>query len=152
MRIAFANDHAAHEARTAVLAQLRDLGHEVVDYGFAGSESVDYPDYAGQAAAAVACGEVDLGIVMCGSGIGVSIVANKFSGVRCALCTDLYGAEMSRRHNDANCLALRVREQTAEMNAAIIALWLKTEFEGGRHCGRVDKIDSVAQVATQKRA
>ena len=140
MKIAFTNDHAAVEAREQIIRKLRELGHEVIDLGAKSPESVDYPNYAAAAARAVAAGEADRAVLVCGTGIGMSIVANKFRGVRCAVATDTYAAEMSRRHNDANCLALRAREQSPETNEQILDVWLKTEFEGGRHERRVKLI------------
>lgn len=145
MKIAFANDHAAVEARDSLIEVIERLGHQVIDYGVADPDSVDYPDVAEPAVRALASSEVDRTILICGSGIGMSMVANKVPQVRCALVTDLYGAEMSRKHNDANCLALRSREQSDEMNQEIVQAWLATPFEGGRHQGRVEKIEAVGR-------
>jgi len=150
MRIAFSNDHAALDTRQAILDEIKALGHEVVDYGVPEPTSVDYPDMAAPAARDLAEGKVDRAILACGSGIGMSIVANRIPGVRCAMVTDLYGAEMSRRHNDANCLALRSRAQSPDLNREIVKAWLQTPFEGGRHQGRVEKIDSVACRITEE--
>lgn len=141
MKIAFTNDHAGVPERERIIAKLKEMGHEVVDYGTKTAERVDYPDYAAPAAEALSSGKVDRAVMMCGSGMGMSIVANRFPRVRCALATDLYGAEMSRRHNDANCLALRSREQDPELNDKILDVWLKTQFEGGRHQNRVAAIE-----------
>lgn len=140
MKIAFTNDHAAVQERERLIAKLHALGHEIIDLGARTAESVDYPHYAAAAARAVSTGEADRAILVCGTGIGMSIVANKFPGVRCAVATDKYAAEMSRRHNDANCLALRAREQEPDTNDEILEVWLATEFEGGRHSRRVDLI------------
>ena len=144
MKIAFSNDHAAAEIRDAIVQYLRDLGHEVVDYGERDGRSVDYPDKALPAVRDLAEGKVDRAVLVCGSGIGMSIVANRFPGVRCAMVTDEWAAEMSRRHNDANCIALRAREQSLETNKRILDTWLNTEFEGGRHKPRVEKIEAVS--------
>jgi ribose 5-phosphate isomerase B len=147
MRIAFANDHAAVNMRQAVLEHLHKQGHEILDFGTATEESVDYPDMARQAGEAVQRGKVDLGIVMCGSGVGISISANKLRGIRCALCTDEYAAKMSRAHNDANMLALRGREIDVERNLAIVDTFLAQPFEGGRHQRRVDKIADIENLS-----
>lgn len=131
--------------RTAVANAVRDLGHEILDYGADGTCSVDYPEYALPAIRALLEGKADRAILICGSGIGMSIVANRFPGVRCALATDLFAAEMSRRHNDANCLALRAREQSLELNTEIVKKWLETPFEGDRHLRRIEKIEEMTQ-------
>lgn len=145
MKIAFTNDHAGSPAREKLLAKLRELGHEVLDFGAKSEESVDYPDYAVPAVEALVRGDVDRAVLVCGSGIGMSMVANRFPGVRCALATDLFAAQASRSHNDSNALALRAREQSGDLNAEIIEKWLETPFEGGRHQRRVHKIDAVAE-------
>lgn len=142
MKIAFSNDHAAVESRH-LIKEMTAKGHEVQDFGVPTPERVDYPDVAAPAIKALVSGEVDRAILVCGSGIGMSIVANRVPGVRCALVTDKYAAEMSRMHNDANCLALRSREQSEALNSEILALWLDTGYEGGRHQGRVEKIEAV---------
>jgi ribose 5-phosphate isomerase B len=146
LKIAFANDHAGFPARERILVKLRSLGHEVVDFGVSSDSAVDYPDYARPAAQALAQGEVDRAVLVCGSGVGMSIAANRVAGVRCALVTDLFAAEGSRRHNNANALALRAREQSPDLNDAILELWLKTPFDGGRHKQRVDKIEESKQI------
>jgi ribose 5-phosphate isomerase B len=150
MKIAFSNDHAGANMREILLGTLRDLGHEVVDYGADGSCSVDYPDYAMPALLALARGEVERAILVCGSGVGMSITANRIPGVRCALAVDLFTAEMSRRHNDSNCLALRGREQTPELNKQIVERWLATPFEGDRHERRIKRIEAVAAEIIKK--
>lgn len=147
MKIAFANDHAAAGERQALITKMRAMGHEVVDFGSSEPGPVDYPDYAAPAARALSAGETDCAVLICGSGVGMSIVANRFPGVRCALVTDLFAAESSRRHNNANCLALRAREQSRELNEQILETWLATPFDGGRHEHRVRKIDEVARDA-----
>ncbi|MGI8905680.1 MAG: ribose 5-phosphate isomerase B [Candidatus Sumerlaeaceae bacterium] len=145
MKIAFSNDHAAVEERGRLISGIKKLGHEVIDYGTDENKSVDYPDMAEKAIEAVAGGDVDRTVLICGSGVGMSMVANRVPGVRCALVTDLYAAAMSRRHNDSNCLSLRSREQSPELNEQILKTWLETPFEGGRHQGRVQKIDEVGR-------
>ena len=135
MKIAIACDHGGYALKEAVKAHLTEKGYEAVDFGTNSTESCDYPDFAAPAAKAVAAGECEKGIVICTTGIGVSIVANKVKGIRCALCSDPLSAEMTRRHNDTNMLAMG---QNLAMD--IVDIWLATEFEGGRHQRRVDKI------------
>ncbi len=142
LKIAFSNDHAAVESRH-LIDEIKAAGHEVLDYGVPSPERVDYPDVAAPALKALTSGKADRIVLVCGSGIGMSIVANRVPGVRCALVTDKYAAEMSRRHNDANCLSLRSREQSEALNSEILSLWLNTDYEGGRHQDRVDKIEAV---------
>ena len=122
------------------MALLEKLGHEVADVGPFGNESVDYPDFALQVANAVGTGQVDRGILICGTGIGMCIAANKVPKVRAAPCHDSITAEMSRRHNDANVLCLSADLLGDELIDRMIRIWLSTEFEGGRHARRVDKI------------
>lgn len=142
LKIAFSNDHAAVTSRH-LIDELKAAGHEVVDYGVPSEERVDYPDVAAPALRDLVAGDVDRSILVCGSGVGMSIVANRIPGIRCVLATDMYSAEMSRRHNDANCLALRSREQSERLNSQLVNTWLNTEFETGRHDQRNAKIESV---------
>ncbi|HPR17306.1 MAG TPA: ribose 5-phosphate isomerase B [Candidatus Cloacimonadota bacterium] len=138
MRIALASDHAGFELKEAIKA---DLGkYEVVDFGAFSPEPVDYPDTGFAAAKAVVNGSCERGILVCGSGIGMSIVANKVPGIRAALCHSAEYAVLSRKHNDANILVLAGRFTSAETAKEIIAAWFATEFEGGRHQRRLDKI------------
>lgn len=143
MRIAFANDHAAFAQRRALIEALRAAGHEVVDFGSDSPEAVDYPDPIGDASRALSEGRVDRAVLMCGTGIGASITANKFRRVRCARVDRVVDAEVSRRHNDANALALAGRSVPQETNLEILRLWLATPFEGGRHQRRLDKIAAI---------
>lgn len=143
--IAIACDHGGYALKEQVKAHLAELGHEVKDFGTNSLDSCDYPDFAAAAARAVAAGECEKGIVICTTGIGVSIVANKVDGVRCALCGDLLSAEMTRRHNDTNMLAMGAGIVGSNLALAIVDKWLTTEFEGGRHQRRVDKITAVEQ-------
>lgn len=142
MKIAIASDHGGFELKENVKKYLESRDIEVVDLGTHSEESVDYPAYGKACGQAVANGEVDRGIVCCGTGIGISIAANKVKGVRCALCTDVHMAEMTRKHNDANVLAMGGRTTELETALAITAAWLDTEFEGGRHQRRVDMLDA----------
>ena len=140
MKIAFGNDHAGVNQREMIFRVVQALGHEIIDCGTNSPESVDYPDIAEQVTRMVVSGKAERGIIMCGTGIGMSMVANKFPGIRCSVCTDEYGARMARAHNNANVLALRGREFDAVKNEQIVRIWLTTHFEAGRHERRVHKI------------
>ncbi len=142
MRIAIASDHRGFQIKAKILAQLTELGHEGVDFGPVSDESVDYPDYGAKVAAAVSNAAFDRGILICGTGMGMCIVANKFKGVRAASCHDDVTAEMSRRHNDANIMCLSADLLGERLAARMVELWLSTEFDGGRHARRLDKIRS----------
>jgi len=150
LKIAFSNDHAALESRP-LIKWLKDQGHEVDDFGTDSTASVDYPNMAAPALAELKEGKVERVVLVCGSGVGMSIVANRVPGIRCALVTDLYAAEMSRRHNNSNCLALRSRHQSEELNLQILKLWLETDFEGGRHERRIEEIETVGEVCSATR-
>ena len=141
--IAIACDHGGYALKEAVKAHLDELGLAWRDFGTNSTDSCDYPDYAAPAARAVASGECDRGIVICTTGIGVSIVANKIPGVRCALCSDPLSAEMTRRHNDTNMLAMGAGIIGQNLALRIVDTWLGTAFEGGRHQRRVDKITAL---------
>ena len=140
MKIAVASDHRGFSVKGKVLARLAELGHEGLDFGPESSQSVDYPDYAAKVAAAVSSGQVDRGILICGTGMGMCIVANKFPGVRAAPCHDDLTAEMSRLHNDANVLCLSADLLGDRLVNRMVEIWLKTDFEGGRHARRLEKI------------
>lgn len=143
MKIALACDHGGINLKNAVKDYLSQNGYEYVDFGTESSDSCDYPDFALPAAEAVANGKCDKGIVICSTGIGVSIVANKVPGIRCAHCHDSYCAEFTRRHNDANMLALGEKVVGVGYALKIVQTFLTTEFEGGRHQRRVDKITAI---------
>jgi ribose 5-phosphate isomerase B len=140
MKIAIGADHAGYLLKEAIHDTLVRQGHEITDCGCHSAESTDYPDFGFAVAQAVAKGESEKGILVCSTGIGMSITANKVAGIRAALCHDLLTAEMSRRHNDANILALGARCVTPNLGLEIVAKWLETPFEGGRHQRRVDKM------------
>jgi ribose 5-phosphate isomerase B len=140
MKIAIGSDHRGIDAKRRIAALLRTLGHEVQDVGPENPDSVDYPDYAFQVAKAVSAKFVDRGILICGTGIGMCIAANKVPGVRAAPCHDSITAEMSRRHNDANVLCLSADLLGEELIERMVRIWLETDFEGGRHARRVEKI------------
>ncbi|MBI4715453.1 MAG: ribose 5-phosphate isomerase B [Nitrospirae bacterium] len=140
MKIAIASDHAGLDLKEEIVAFCRGKGLEVLDFGVENHDSVDYPDYGIKVAEAVSGGKVDRGILVCGTGIGMSIVANKFPNVRAALCHNVFTSRMSRLHNDANVLVLAGRVQEPEVAQVMVEAWLKTPFEGGRHQRRLDKI------------
>lgn len=140
MRIAIGSDHRGCTMRAQIVELLRGLGQEVIDVGTNESGSVDYPDIAALVARQVSHGEVDRGILICGTGLGMAIVANKFPGIRAAPCHDDLTAELCRRHNDANVLCLSGDILGERLVGRVVEVWLTTEFEGGRHALRVQKI------------
>ena len=140
MKIALACDHGAYALKEAVKAHLTGKGFDVKDFGTNSTESCDYPDFAGPAALSVASGECEKGIVLCTTGIGVCITANKVRGIRCALLHDLLSAKMTRQHNDTNMMAIGAGVTGEKLALAIVDTWLTTEFEGGRHQRRVEKL------------
>lgn len=140
MRVAIGSDHAGMRLRKEIMNLLDELGIEYEDFGCHSDESVDYPDYAFPVAEKVAKGEFDRGILICGSGIGMSIAANKVKGVRCALVHDTYSAKATREHNDSNVLAMGERIIGPGLAREITKIWLTTEYDGGRHDKRIDKI------------
>lgn len=140
MRIAIASDHAGFDQKTELVPFLQGLGHEVVDLGPETGDRVDYPDYAEKVARAVAAGEADRGVLICGTGIGMALAADKVAGIRAANITSPEFAELARRHNDANVITLSGRFVSLEENERILKVFLVAEFEGGRHAQRVAKI------------
>jgi len=140
MRIIVASDHGAIELKQRLRAWLEGAGHEVTSFGPEAHESVDYPDVAKEACAAFAKGGSDFGILLCGTGIGISISANKIDGIRCALVHDAFTAAMAREHNDANFIALGGRVDYAQSPESIVEAFMKAKFGGGRHLTRVNKI------------
>ena len=142
MKIAIGCDHAAYTFKEDIKAYLTEKGHTLIDKGCYSAERADYPDHGIAVGEAVASGEAERGVVICGSGIGISIAANKVKGVRCALCSEPLSARLSRNHNDANVLAMGARLIGLEMGKAIVDEWLVAEFEGGRHIGRIAKISN----------
>jgi len=145
MKIAVGCDHAGVELKREILALLKKAGAETLDFGANDETSVDYPDFGAKVAAAVSKGELARGVLICGTGLGMCIVANKFKGVRAALCHDVYTAEMSRRHNDANILVMGGRVIGKALAAEILDVWLKTPYEGGRHDRRLKKITDIEE-------
>ena len=145
MRIGIGNDHSALELKAEIIELLEARGHEVVDYGTNSSESCDYPVYGEIVARAVAAGEVEQGILICGTGLGISLAANKVKGIRAAVCSEPFTAKMARVHNNCNILAFGARVVGAELAKMIVETWLDAEFEGGRHQRRVDLITAIEE-------
>jgi ribose 5-phosphate isomerase B len=143
MTVAIGCDHAGVELKEALISLLRDRGIQYRDFGTNGPQSVDYPDFGEAVSRAVSTGEAERGVLVCGTGIGMSIVANKFTGVRAALCAEPFSARMSRLHNDANVLVIGGRVTGVELAREIATVWLETPFEGGRHQRRLDKIREI---------
>jgi len=151
MRIAIASDHRGYHLKEKLASLLQSKGHEVLDEGTSVAESVDYPDFAALVARKVSDQSAERGILICGTGIGMAVTANKFPGVRAAPCTDEVTAEISRRHNDLNVLCLSADMLSPRSVERMVDLWLKTEFEGGRHSRRVEKIHEIEeQLHSQK--
>jgi len=143
MNILIANDHGAIDLKNEIVSSLRALGHTVENLGVDTSDSIDYPDIAKKATSRYLTGGFDFGILCCGTGIGISIAANKVRGIRCALVFDLFTAEMSKRHNNANFLSFGGRNNYTLPVIDMIEKYMSAEFEGGRHAKRVEKIDQV---------
>ena len=144
MKVAIGCDHGGRELKDEIVGFLKKVANiELVDYGTMTRDSVDYPDYAKKVSEAVAGGAIDRGILICGTGIGMSIVANRYPNIRAALCHDHFTARMSRQHNDANILVLGERVTGKGVACDIVTTWLDTEFEGGRHQKRLDKIREI---------
>lgn len=144
-RIAIGADHAGFELKEQLKLFLDEIGRPYLDYGTFSEISTDYPDWGSKVALAVSHGIHRQGILICGAGIGMSIVANKFKGVRAALCTSDFYAEISRRHNNANIIVFGGRTTTELLARRMLKIWLETEFDGGRHSCRIEKIDALAQ-------
>ncbi len=141
--IPIASDHAGYQLKGHIVRSLKEMGYSPLDLGTDSGESVDYPDYGKRVAEKISSGECQRGILICGSGVGISIVANKFRGVRAALCYSVEAARLSREHNDANILVLGERMTPADLAVEILETWLVTPFSGGRHEMRVKKISSI---------
>ena len=141
LTVSIGTDHAGFPLKAPIIALLKARGHEVMDFGCESEESCDYPDFIRPAAEAVAGGQADCGIVLGGSGNGEAIVANKVKGVRCGLCWDEWSAQLTKEHNNANCIAIGARPVPQELALKIVTKWLDSEFEGGRHERRVNKIE-----------
>ena len=142
MKISIASDHAGYKYKSSIIKHLQSKGHEVLDLGTNSEDPVDYPDYIRPAAQSVVEGRSDLGIVLGGSGNGEAIVANKVKGIRCGLCWNRESARLTKLHNNANMISIGERTVTLDQAIEIVDTWLDTEFEGGRHIPRIDKIES----------
>jgi ribose 5-phosphate isomerase B len=149
VRIAVGADHAGYELKEQLASHLREAGHEVVDLGTHSTERVDYPDFGVAVGQAVAGTEVDAGVCVCGTGIGIAMAANKVAGVRAATIHDVTSARLAREHNDANVLCLGARLLGAEVAHDALDAWLGASFEGGRHTGRVEKLDALGGEASR---
>jgi ribose 5-phosphate isomerase B len=150
MTIAIGCDHAGVELKKEIISLLHDLHIECIDYGTNGTESVDYPDFGEKVSEAVSSGKIEKGLLICGTGIGMSIVANKFHGVRASLCNGIFTARMSRLHNDANVLVLGGRVIGKDLAKEIVRTWVSTPFEGERHAKRLRKISLIEDRLTKK--
>ncbi|MCA9162220.1 MAG: ribose 5-phosphate isomerase B [Planctomycetales bacterium] len=140
MRVSIGSDHRGFNAKARLVQLLTDWGHEVVDEGTVDGQSVDYPDFASRVSGKVSRGDADRGILVCGTGIGMAITANKFPGVRAAVCNDVVTAELCRRHNDVNVLCLSGDMIGDRPVDTLLSTWMDTPFEGGRHARRLEKI------------
>ena len=143
MKIGIGNDHAALEMKNQVMQYLEEKGYEVINYGTNTPESCNYPEFGEKVGRAVVSGEVDCGILICGTGVGISLAANKVKGVRAVVCSEPYSAKLSKQHNNTNILAFGARVVGIELAKMIIDEWLGAEFEGGRHQTRVDMIMAI---------
>ncbi len=143
MKIAIGNDHAATALKFVIADYLRELGHEVVNFGTDGTASCNYPEYGEKVGRAVAAGEADGGVLICGTGVGIAIAANKVGGVRAAVCSDCATARLAKQHNNANIIAFGARIVGTELAKDIVRAWLDAEFLGGRHKERIDMISEI---------
>ena len=150
MKIGIGNDHSALELKAEIIGFLKEKGYEIVDFGTNSTESCDYPIYGEKVARAVAAGEGEKRILICGTGLGISLAANKVEGIRAVVCSEPFTAKMSRAHNNCNILALGARVVGAELAKMIVDTWLSTEFEGGRHQRRVDMIMDIEKRNREK--
>ncbi|QQK07945.1 ribose 5-phosphate isomerase B [Miniphocaeibacter halophilus] len=140
MKIAIGSDHGGYELKPVLIDYVKELGHEIVDFGVSAGKKANYPVYGIKVAEAVASGEYDAGIVICGTGIGISIAANKVKGIRCACANEVFSAKMAKEHNNANVLALGARVIGEEVAKMAVYEWLNAEFQGGRHSERIQII------------
>lgn len=143
MKIAIGSDHVGLELKPAIIEYLEELGHSVKDYGPTSSERTDYPIFSEKVSKAVVSGDYDLGILICGTGIGISITANKIRGIRAVACSEPYSAKLSREHNNTNILAFGSRVVGPELAKMIVKEWLEAKYEGGRHQKRIDMISEI---------
>lgn len=148
MKIAIGNDHVAVELKNIISEHLRAKGHEVVNCGTDSTDRFDYPISGYKVGCAVASGECDLGVLICGTGVGISLAANKVPGVRAVVCSEPYSAKLSREHNNTNIVAFGARVVGSELAKMIVDEWLDAEFEGGRHQRRIDMIDEIGETGS----
>ncbi|MBP3361895.1 MAG: ribose 5-phosphate isomerase B [Clostridia bacterium] len=146
MKIGLGSDHGGYELKEQIKVHLEENGYEVVDFGTHSGEAVDYPDAAAPVCIAVQNGEVDCGMLFCGTGIGISMSANKFKNIRAALCSDVYSAKMAKLHNNAQIICMGGRVTGRDLAFMIADTWLETEFEGGRHNRRIEKIHKIEEL------
>lgn len=151
MKIAIGSDHAGYDLKSEIISLLKEMGFECIDFGTNDQHSVDYPDFGERVSMAVSEGKVDRGILICGTGIGMSIVANKFPNIRASLCNELFTARMSRLHNDANILVIGGRIVGKDLAKEIVRVWFSTGFEGGRHERRLEKIRRIEEKVGKSR-
>ncbi len=145
MKVAIGCDHGGYILKSAVISTLQDLGADVVDFGTNGTDSVDYPEFGQKVAESVASGQCECGVVICGTGIGISISANKVKGIRCAVVTNTFMAEATKKHNNANIIALGGRVVSEDEAIAIVKAWFSADFEGDRHQKRLNQIADIEQ-------
>mgnify|MGYP004513444057 FL=1 len=143
MKIAIASDHTGVELKSEIIKYLKELGHEVSDFGTNSAESIDYPIYGKKVADEVAKGKYDGGVLICGTGIGISLAANKVKGIRAAVCSEPYSAKLSKQHNDSNIIAFGARVVGVDLAKMIVKEWIEAKFEGGRHLKRVELISKI---------
>lgn len=143
MKIGIGNDHVAYQLKLEIMEYLKDSGYEVIDFGHHNEERTDYPIYGEAVANAVISKKIDCGILICGTGVGISISANKVNGIRAVVCSEPYTAMLSKQHNNTNILAFGARVVGSELAKMIVDSWLKAEYEGGRHANRVDMIKAI---------
>lgn len=143
MKIVMGSDHVALQLKEIIKTHLQEMGHTVMDIGAYTEERTDYPIYGEKAALAVANGEADRGIIICGTGVGISLAANKVNGIRCVTCSEPYSAQLSRLHNDSNMLAFGARVLGSDLAKMIVDEWLKAPYEGGRHAARVEMLSQI---------
>lgn len=145
MKIGIGNDHVAYQLKLEIVEHLKELGHEVVDFGHHNEERTDYPIYGEAVANAIVKGEVDCGVLICGTGIGISIAANKVNGIRAVVCSEPYSAMLSKQHNNSNIVAFGARVVGSELAKMIVDSWLNASYDGDRHARRVDMIKEIEE-------
>jgi ribose 5-phosphate isomerase B len=150
MKLAIGNDHAAYDMKLEIKSYLESKGHEVVDFGTHSTQSCNYPEFGYRAAKKVVSGEADGGILICGTGVGISLTANKLNGIRCCVCSEPYSAKLSKQHNNTNMIAFGARVVGPDLAKMIVDAWLEAEFQGGRHQTRVDMIMEVQDTQSLK--